>query len=167
MQSQQTIFEWGRRTPAVPGGKWQFMPAGSGREDWQNGESPFPNPDILRAYRFLNAKGEEIARFTAFAGGMHLLTPRPLPGKGQSGWSPLPTLSGADAVQVGGSHYKDMPIQPWEVMETLLTHDEFVGFLKGNYLKYAMRAGHKGDAAEDAKKAQHYAQKLREVQGNA
>jgi hypothetical protein len=68
--------------------------------------------------------------------------------------------------QVGGNHYKEMPIQPWDVMETILSHSEFVGFLKGNYIKYAMRAGRKlgADAAQDAGKAEHYRQKLREIE---
>lgn len=69
----------------------------------------------------------------------------------------------ADATQVGGSHYKDMEIQPWEVMQSLLTPEEFRGFLKGNVLKYSMRQGRKGDATEDAAKARHYAAKLKEV----
>jgi Protein of unknwon function (DUF3310) len=69
----------------------------------------------------------------------------------------------ADDMQIGGTHYKDMVVQPWEVMETLLTPEEFVGFLKGNYLKYVLRAGKKGEANEDFSKAKHYKMKLDEV----
>ena len=65
--------------------------------------------------------------------------------------------------QVGGTHYKDMPVQPWEVMESVLTYDEFVGYLKGNILKYGMRAGKKADS-DDGGKLMHYMVKLREVQ---
>ena len=68
----------------------------------------------------------------------------------------------ADDIQISGTHYKDMPIQPWAVMEAVLTHDEFVGFLKGNIIKYSLRAGRK-DGSDDAGKAKHYLQKLREV----
>lgn len=68
----------------------------------------------------------------------------------------------ADARQVSGNHYKDMPIQPWTLMEAVLTHEEFRGFLKGNIIKYSMRAGRK-DGSDDAGKAQHYMQKLKEV----
>ena len=68
----------------------------------------------------------------------------------------------ADDVQVGGTHYKDMPVQPWAVMEAVLSYDEFVGFLKGNVIKYSMRAGRKA-GSDDGNKAQHYLQKLREV----
>ena len=67
----------------------------------------------------------------------------------------------ADEVQVGGTHYKDMPVQPWDVMEQLLTHAEFVGFLKGNIIKYGMRQGRK-EGSDDAAKALHYMQKLLE-----
>lgn len=67
----------------------------------------------------------------------------------------------ADDLQVGGQHYKDMGIQPWAVMEAVLTHEEFVGFLKGNVIKYAMRQGKKD--SDDANKARHYALKLAET----
>lgn len=67
----------------------------------------------------------------------------------------------ADDKQVGGTHYKNMPVQPWAVMEELLTHAEFVGFLKGNIIKYGMRQGHK-EGTDDAAKALHYMQKLNE-----
>jgi hypothetical protein len=67
----------------------------------------------------------------------------------------------ADDMQVGGAHYKDMPIQPWAVMEAVMTPDEFRGFLKGNIIKYSMRAGRK-DGSDDAGKAMHYIYKLRE-----
>ncbi len=64
--------------------------------------------------------------------------------------------------QVGADHYKTMPMQPWEVMEAVLTPEEFRGFLKGNIVKYAMRAGRK-EGSDDAGKARHYKQKLAEV----
>ena len=70
----------------------------------------------------------------------------------------------ADDIQVSGNHYKDMPIQPWHVMESVLTRDEFIGFLKGNVIKYSLRAGRK-EGSDDAGKARHYMQKLKEVSG--
>ena len=72
----------------------------------------------------------------------------------------------ADDLQISGNHYKDMAIQPWAVMEAVLTRAEFVGYLKGNVIKYAMRAGRK-DGSDDAGKAHHYRLKLREVQNGA
>lgn len=67
----------------------------------------------------------------------------------------------ADDVQVGGSHYKEMDPQPWDVMAALLTREEFVGFLKGNMIKYAMRQGKKD--SPDSGKYRHYEQKLAEM----
>ena len=70
----------------------------------------------------------------------------------------------ADDYQVGGTHYVDMDMSPWDVMELVLTPEEFIGFLKGNVIKYSMRAGRK-EGTDDAAKARHYAQKLSEFQG--
>jgi hypothetical protein len=67
----------------------------------------------------------------------------------------------ADDKQVGGNHYKDMAVQPWEIMESLLTREEFIGFLKGNVIKYSMRQGRKD--SDDAGKCKHYIEKLKEV----
>lgn len=67
----------------------------------------------------------------------------------------------ADDYQIGGSHYKDMPIQPWAIMESVLTKEEFCGYLKGNIIKYAMRNGRKGE--DDTDKCEHYRQKLKEL----
>lgn len=68
----------------------------------------------------------------------------------------------ANELQIGGQHYKEMGVQPWDVMESVLTHEEFIGFLKGNVIKYAMRQGKKD--SDDAGKAKHYRMKLKEVQ---
>lgn len=67
----------------------------------------------------------------------------------------------ADDLQIGGQHYKEMGVQPWAVMEAVLTPEEFRGFLCGNVIKYAMRAGHKA-GSDDAGKAKHYMLKLKE-----
>ena len=74
------------------------------------------------------------------------------------------THTKANDIQVGGQHYKAMPVQPWEVMEAVLTPEEFIGFLKGNVIKYSMRAGRK-EGSDDANKARHYMMKLREIEG--
>ena len=73
----------------------------------------------------------------------------------------METFPNADAVQVGGNHYKDMGMQPWTVMQAVLTPEEFRGYLKGNIIKYSMRAGKKADS-DDTGKAVHYRQKLDE-----
>lgn len=71
----------------------------------------------------------------------------------------------ADNYMIGGTHYKEMAIQPWEIMESVLTPPEFIGYLKGNVLKYSLRAGRK-EGTDDAAKARHYLQKLQEIQGD-
>lgn len=71
----------------------------------------------------------------------------------------------ADAIQHGGNHYKDLAVQPWHVMEALLSPEEFRGFLKGNMIKYAMRQGKKD--SPDADKYHHYKQKLDETVAKA
>ncbi len=44
----------------------------------------------------------------------------------------------ADDLQAGGNHYKDLAIQPWHLMEDVLTREEFIGYLKGNLIKYGV-----------------------------
>jgi hypothetical protein len=65
--------------------------------------------------------------------------------------------------QVGGTHYKEMEVQPWEVMERLMSRQEFIGYLKGNIIKYGMRQGLKD--GNDGGKLAHYVAKLDEMQG--
>lgn len=52
--------------------------------------------------------------------------------------------------QVGGSHYKDMQIQPVEFIEF-----NRLSFCAGNVIKYICRADKKG-GVEDLEKAKHY-----------
>ena len=47
-------------------------------------------------------------------------------------------------------HYRNAVVEPILVMQALFNHDELVGFLKGNILKYRLRMGHKG-TEEDMK----------------
>jgi len=68
----------------------------------------------------------------------------------------------ANSYQVGGDHYTSMPMQPWELMEAVLTREEWIGFLKGNLIKYTLRAGRK-PGSDDVAKARHYRQKLMEA----
>nr|DAU40215.1 MAG TPA: nucelotide kinase [Bacteriophage sp.] len=64
------------------------------------------------------------------------------------------------------AHYANMAgLEPIEVMQLVMSREEFIGFLKGNIIKYTMRAGHKqGEAAEkDIAKAKRYKQWLMEM----
>lgn len=71
-------------------------------------------------------------------------------------------MSQANERQVDGSHYKDMTIEPWVLMEAVLSPEEFRGYLKGNILKYSLRQGKKEGANFDGQKALHYLEKLNE-----
>lgn len=68
--------------------------------------------------------------------------------------------------QIGGEHYTSKAIQPWDAMEAWLSPQAFQGYLRGNCIKYLARAGSKGDALEDYRKAQHYLARLIEVMTN-
>lgn len=59
--------------------------------------------------------------------------------------------------QVGGHHYLDQPIQPWDAIIAWEC-----GFLDGNVIKYVVRFRDKG-GIEDLKKARHYLDKLIET----
>jgi hypothetical protein len=63
----------------------------------------------------------------------------------------------ANSQQVGGNHYKDKSIQPWDYIAS-----NGLGYLEGNVVKYVSRWREKG-GLEDLKKAQHYLSKLIEV----
>ena len=54
------------------------------------------------------------------------------------------------------SHYTDGGIETIDFIEAKLTPEEFRGYCVGNALKYMSRAGKKGDATTDLKKAQWY-----------
>ena len=55
-------------------------------------------------------------------------------------------------------HYVNLPVEPLDLMKSVLTQEEYIGFLKGNMIKYAMRAGHKEGcpASEDVDKFESY-----------
>jgi len=60
-------------------------------------------------------------------------------------------------VQVGGDHYIDKGIQPWDY---IIANN--LGYLEGNIVKYVSRWEAKG-GIDDLRKAQHYLAKLIEV----
>lgn len=62
--------------------------------------------------------------------------------------------------QVGGTHYEDMDIQPWEVIRR-----GKLDFWQGNVVKYVMRADTK-NGLEDLLKARHYLDYLIERETN-
>ena len=59
-------------------------------------------------------------------------------------------LTKAFDTQIGGDHYQDYAIQPFEFI-----YQNKLGFAEGCVIKYLLRHKHKG-GAEDLKKAKHY-----------
>lgn len=59
-------------------------------------------------------------------------------------------------------HYDLFPdgMQAIDVIEASLTPEEFAGYLKGNFLKYRLRAGEKGQAEKCLGKAEWYRDRL-------
>lgn len=60
--------------------------------------------------------------------------------------------------QVGGDHYKALPIQPIEFI-----HRNELGFVEGNIIKYVVRHRHK-NGKQDLEKAAHYLRLLIEME---
>jgi hypothetical protein len=67
----------------------------------------------------------------------------------------------ANEKQIGGDHYKTKAIQPWDYIAS-----NGLGYFEGNIVKYVTRWRDKGGVA-DLEKAQHYLQKLLEVEMQA
>ena len=61
------------------------------------------------------------------------------------------------------SHYQLTLLQPLEIMQWTMTKEEFIGFLKGNIIKYSIRGGYKeGESPEkDLTKVNTYHRWLR------
>lgn len=59
-------------------------------------------------------------------------------------------------------HYNQGTIECIDAIEAMLTHEEFVGYLRGNSLKYRWRFRYK-NGTEDLLKAQWYERKLFKV----
>lgn len=54
-------------------------------------------------------------------------------------------------------HYVGNGLSPMGAFQQgLISKEEYIGFIKGNIIKYVVRAGHKDDAIEDLNKAKHY-----------
>lgn len=58
------------------------------------------------------------------------------------------------------SHYNSGAVECIEAIEAMLSPEEFVGYLRGNSLKYRWRFMYKGKPIEDLEKASWYEEKL-------
>jgi hypothetical protein len=74
--------------------------------------------------------------------------------------APIERAMSALAHQEGGSHYKDLAIQPVEYI-----HKNGIGFCEGSAIKYLTRWREKG-GVEDLKKAKHFIDLLIELEGD-
>lgn len=67
---------------------------------------------------------------------------------------------------INPSHYRvDGIPEAIDIMEHLMTQEQFKGFLWGNIIKYAYRYGRKGDEHDTAGKIEWYANRLKEACG--
>lgn len=70
-------------------------------------------------------------------------------------------MTAANEIQIGGDHYKEKSIQPWDFIAA-----NGLGYFEGNIVKYVSRWRDKG-GINDLKKARHYLDKLLELEDNA
>jgi hypothetical protein len=68
----------------------------------------------------------------------------------------------ANAKQVGGTHYKKMGVEPWDVIDTWPV-EQRIGAYRAGALKYIMRMGSKDMSEQEIGKGIHYLEKLLEV----
>ena len=66
-----------------------------------------------------------------------------------------------DGTAAGASHYQVGDKQPIEIMQEIMTPEEFQGFCRGNVIKYSLRLGHKDAAVKEAAKIEQYSKWLR------
>lgn len=66
-------------------------------------------------------------------------------------------MSTANEIQIGGDHYREKTIQPWDFIAA-----NQLGYFEGNIVKYVFRWKDKG-GINDLKKARHYLDKLIEL----
>ena len=76
-------------------------------------------------------------------------------------------LSGGELTQSTMSEHYDAhyqgDVQPIELMQSAMSAEAFMGFLRGNIIKYACRLGKKDDVAKETTKILRYAEWLDKV----
>jgi hypothetical protein len=68
----------------------------------------------------------------------------------------------ASDYQIAGTHYKDMGVEPWDVVDSWPI-EQRIGAYRHGALKYLMRMGTKDEQLQEIQKCAHYLQKLIEV----
>ena len=60
---------------------------------------------------------------------------------------------------INPAHYKDTPIQFIDAVKAAMTNEQYLGFLRGNVIKYLWRYENKG-GKQDLEKAEWYLKRL-------
>ena len=60
-------------------------------------------------------------------------------------------------------HYTQGMVECIDAIQSAMSPEEFIGYLRGQILKYTWRMNHKGNPLQDLRKAQWYAAKLEQV----
>lgn len=68
----------------------------------------------------------------------------------------------ANTIQEGGDHYKQMPVEPWDIYDSWPA-EQRIGAYRANCVKYVLRLEAKDSRVLNARKLAHYASKLVEV----
>lgn len=77
----------------------------------------------------------------------------------QSPWSRrVPRFDDVERPQ----HYNSGKVEAIEAIKASMSHEEYLGYLKGNTIKYLWRYRYKGKPLQDLNKAQWYLNKLKE-----
>jgi hypothetical protein len=86
---------------------------------------------------------------------------------GQSILAGGPTEAELNATDnINPAHYKVGGIETIDYIKAKLTPEEFIGYLKGNVIKYTSRAGKKQDMIQDLEKGQWYMNRqIKELKG--
>lgn len=61
---------------------------------------------------------------------------------------------------INPDHYKGKDVECIDAIKASMSSDEFLGYLRGNVMKYTWRMRQKGDPAENAHKAAWYLNRL-------
>lgn len=108
-------------------------------------------------------KSSELRRLKKATEGVQLALPLPKP------VAPVIAVPPVEVVEVvqakpdmvnSPSHYTDGGIETIAYIKAKLNREEYVGYLRGNILKYTSRLGKKDDMAQDAGKLAWYTQEL-------
>lgn len=68
-------------------------------------------------------------------------------------------IENSKSTQVGGTHYAEMAVQPWDLMKSCMSPEEYIGYHIGSVIGYLSRHKKKGGQV-DIDKALHHMKEL-------